>query len=137
VWIWRRFAARLISVCQIYGVLLPNQWRGILLSPLLAPLRPALVELIHLGGHDEVVLVQAANFSGLELDPAITPAEGDLGVVELGLRQVGDTGSQSLGLDEFGEFESATDAGGVVVGQCQINASGLKESSNVGSQAAS
>ena len=79
----------------------------------------------HSKGVDQVVVVsllvvnggeqQAADLASLKLDPAITLTEGDLGVVELGLHQVGAPGRQSLGPDEIGEFESATDAGGVVV----------------------
>ena len=73
------------------------------------------MELIHLGGHDEVVLVQAANFSGLELDPAITPAEGDLGVVEFGPRQIAYPGCKGISLGQILEFEGRGDAGDVVV----------------------
>ena len=41
-----------------------------------------LVKLVHFCGHDEVVLVQTADFSRLELDPAIPPAERDLNAPE-------------------------------------------------------
>ncbi len=42
----------------------------------------AVVSLLVVNGGEQ----QAAELASLKLDPAITPTEGDLGVVELGLR---------------------------------------------------
>lgn len=44
-------------------------------------------ELTHLWGHDEVVFVQATNFVRLKYNPAVAPADSDVGVMPLLLAQ--------------------------------------------------
>src|SRR5262245_33337367 len=45
-------------------------------------------EIVELGGHDEVVLVQALDLLGLQRDRSISPTEAQLRVVALGLGEL-------------------------------------------------
>ncbi len=40
---------------------------------------------VHLGRHDEVILVQSAYLAGMEVDGTVTPAESDVAVVAFSL----------------------------------------------------
>ena len=48
-------------------------------------------ELIHLGRHNEVVLMQALDLLRLQGDRRISPAEGDVRMVSFGFRQITST----------------------------------------------
>ena len=65
---------------------------------------------VHLGGHDEVVLVQALDLVRVEDDFGVAPAEGDVGVVPLGLGDVADAPDERHRAREVREGEAAGDA---------------------------
>src|SRR5881628_3506070 len=65
---------------------------------------------VHLGGHDEVVLVQPLDLVRVEDDAAVAPAEADVGVMALRLGDRGDLLDQGQGGGEVGGLEGALDA---------------------------
>src|SRR5205823_6565588 len=67
-------------------------------------------ERVHLGGHDEVVLVQPLDLVRVEDDAAVAPAEADVGVMALRLGDRGDLLDQGQGGGEVGRLEGALDA---------------------------
>src|ERR1700682_919209 len=68
------------------------------------------MQLVCLGRHDEVVLVQTLNFLGLPGDLGPAPSEADVGMVSLALRQAADLGDEVHCFLEVLELEAPFNA---------------------------
>src|SRR6266403_6209587 len=64
---------------------------------------------VHLGGHDEVVLVQPLDLVRVEDDAAVAPTEADVGVMAFPLGDLGDLLDHGQGGREVGGREGALD----------------------------
>src|SRR5262249_4454554 len=70
---------------------------------------------VDLGGHDEVVFVEAFDFVSLEDDAGVAPAEGDVGVVVFVFGEGADAIHEGERLGEVGEAEAPFDLGRPIV----------------------
>src|SRR5882762_5956986 len=71
-------------------------------------------QLVRLGRHDEVVLVETSYFLGLPGDLGPAPSEADIGMVTLPLGQVADPGNEVQGFLEVLEGKATLDTAPLV-----------------------